>query len=292
MAKSKQSAAKVPTVLTRFLAFVQGRGRPLVAGLIVAGVFLGTWYYVWREVRAHVFASSDYVFTVESLEISPPPPWIHTDIRAEVFGAASFSRPLSILDDDLTQRLGAAFALHPWVSKVRQVTKHHPARVKVDLEYRQPVLMVDTSSGLLPVEAQGMLLPAGDFSPVEQARYPRLIGVETQPMGTLGERWGDPRVFGAAQIAAAIGPQWLEWRLDRIMPSLKPASNASEDYLYILLTRSGTQVFWGRSPHSNVSGELPTSEKLARLSHYFATHGTLDGRDGSQQLDIRNMRRS
>lgn len=288
---SKPKSSPRPTLLNKLAGFLGGRGRPLTATAILLGGFFGAWYYVWAGVRGHVLGSPDYVLTAKSIEITPLPSWIHSEIREEVFGAAQFNGPLSILDDNLAERLAAAFSLHPWVAKVRRVTKKYPAKVEVEIEYRQPVLMVDTPSGLLPVDAQGVLLPGGDFSPVEQSRYPRLVGVETQPMGTLGERWGDPRVFGAAQIVAAIGSNWSQWRLDRVVPSIKPASNASEDYVYMLVARSGTQVYWGRAPHMNFTGELPPTEKVARLSQYFTTHGTFDGRDGPQQLDLRTLRR-
>ena len=290
MSKSKTSTPR-PSFVHKFAGFLGGRGRPLTAAAILLGGFFGTWYYVWAGVRGHVLASPDYVLTAKSIEITPLPPWIHSDVREEVFGAAQFGGPLSILDDNLTERLASAFSLHPWVAKVRRVAKKYPAKVEVDIEYRQPVLMVDTPNGLLPVDAQGVLLPGGDFSPVEQSRYPRLVGVETQPMGTLGERWGDPRVLGAAQIAAAVGGNWSPWRLDRIVPSVKPASNAAEDYVYMLVARSGTQIYWGRAPHTNVAGELPPTEKVARLTQYIATNGTFDGRDGPQQLDLRTLRR-
>ena len=67
------------------------------------------------------------------------------------------SVPLSILDDDLTGRIAAAFALHPWVAKVVRVTKHHPAGVDVedvaltlgDVDVTDQLVTGDDAQGLL-----------------------------------------------------------------------------------------------------------------------------------------------
>ena len=61
------------------------------------------------------------------------PAWIHTDVKAEVIRNASLDAALSVLDDNLTVNIAQAFALHPWVAKVTRVSKHHPARVKVEV---------------------------------------------------------------------------------------------------------------------------------------------------------------
>ena len=290
VARTKSNPATWPAPLRKLAALLFDRGRWLTVSVALLALFLLAWYGVWREVRAHVLAGPDYVVTPAAVEITPPPPWVHSDIRAEVFGAASLDGARSLLDENLNERIAAAFAMHPWVARVRCVSKQHPALVRVELDYRQPALMVETPAGPLPVDANAVLLPGHDFSPVEKARYPRLVGIETAPLGTLGERWGDGRVYGAAQIAAAIGPAWHEWKLDRILPSAQPASPTPDDYIYALFTRSGTQITWGRAPHINAAGELPVSEKLSRLRSYVAAHGTLEGRAGPQQLDLRSLR--
>jgi len=78
------------------------------------------------------------------------PEWIHCDLRAEIFRSAALDGPLSIMDEDLAERIAVACALHPWVARVRSVRKYHPARVVVELDYRRPVLMVEVTGGLLP----------------------------------------------------------------------------------------------------------------------------------------------
>jgi hypothetical protein len=232
-------------------------------------------------------SSEPYWLSQQNVEITPLPEWIHRDIRAEVFRDASLDGPLSIMDDDLTARIANAFSLHPWVAKVRRVSKHHPARVKAELVYRRPVLMVQRPGELLPVDEQGVLLPREDFSPVEARRYPRLQGIDTAPIGPEGTRWGDARVFGGAQIAAAFGPAWHQLRLDCIVPAASPEAGYGHEYTYRLFTRGGTEILWGRPPGMEVPGEPPAPGKLARLLKLQEDSGTLEGQNGPQQLDVR-----
>jgi cell division septal protein FtsQ len=178
------------------------------------------------------------------------------------------------------------------VAKVVAVRKFHPARLKVDLEYRRPVLMVEVPGGLLPVDVQGAWLPSGDFSPIEAAGYPRLVGINSVPVGPVGTRWGDARVLGAAEIAAAIGSSnWTSLKLQRIMASTPWITNAGEEFTYEITTRGGTRVLWGRSPGASSPGEVPAADKVARLKQYAAEHSGLDGPHGPQVLDVRSLRR-
>ena len=263
--------------------------RTSTAATATMVVFFGLWYWMWSEVRGQVLSGPDYTITAESIEITPPPSWIRTDIRGEVFRAVQLGRALRLLDDDLTERLAGAFALHPWVRAVRRVEKRHPARVIVDLEYRRPVLMVETPAGLLPVDQEGVLLPGGDFTAAEQQRLPRLAAIETQPLGAMGERWGDPRVFGGAQIAAALSDHWADWGLDHIVSSVRPLSSSPEDYVYQLVARDGRRIYWGRSPSTTDPSELPASEKIARLDAFFARPQPAAPSNDQRLWDVRSL---
>jgi hypothetical protein len=258
---------------------------PLGATALLATALVGGWYLAWNFVGPGVLQSSRYILRQENLEISPPPEWIHTDVRAEVFRSLSFEGPLSIMDDGLTQRINDAFMLHPWVAHVHRVTKHHPSRVTVELDYRRPVCMVEVPGGLLPVDGEGAWLRSEDFSPVEASRYPRLTGVNLMPVGSVGTRWGDSRVVGGAEIAAALSPAWSELRLARIESSVRPESG--EHFSYDLFTRAGTRILWGLPPGADVAGLVPAQEKVTRLRQFAAERGSLDG---PHQLDLRSLR--
>ena len=284
-ARKKTNETYLPLAwIRRLAAYVSGPGRTLtLALLLIAGFGLGTWgvvHYVLPRL------AREYIVTQDKVAITPQPAWIHSDVRAEVFRNASLDGPLSSLDDGLSERISNAFSLHPWVAKVVSVSRKPMARMVVELVYRRPVCMVETPGEPLPVDVEGRLLPSGDFSPVEKSSYLRLVGIDTAPMGPAGQPWGDGRVVGGAEIAAALGDAWRELKVDRIAP-LPRLPTAADEPTYQLLTRGGTRIFWGLAPGSKGPEELPPAEKLARLLRYAADHGTLEGNGGPQALDIR-----
>ena len=194
------------------------------------------------------------------------------------------------MDEDLSERIANAFSLHAWVAKVRRVSKHYPAQVDVELEYRRPACMVQVAGGLLPVDGEGVLLPSADFSPVEASRYPRLVSVDTVPLGPAGTRWGDERIVGGAEIATAFGENWHRLGLRQIVPVRVSRTGDDQQYDYELFTDKGTQIIWGRPPGAPLPGDPPTEQKLSRLLNYAKKNGTLEGRHGPQLLDVSQSR--
>ena len=128
-----------------------------------------------------ILGSPEYRIGPEQVEITPQPPWIQqSDIRAEVFRSPDARR--SPVDHGrrshrANRRRLRTSSLGGEESRTR-VTKQY-GTVKVELVYRKPVCMVEVpGGGLLPVDAEGVLLPTVDFTSPEAARYPRLLGVD------------------------------------------------------------------------------------------------------------------
>jgi len=273
---------------------LRGRRWIVLAVVVLAG---GTWggFAIWQQVRDFVAAHDEYRLTAADIEITPPPPWVRGDIRAQVLRDAGLGPGpdggMSILDDQLVERLHQAFSLHPWVERVERVSKRHPAHVDVELVYRRPAAMVEIpgaeGAGLYPVDADGVLLPSSDFSPVEALVYPRLAGVESSPLGPVGMRWGDPVVAGGARIAAVLQPQWATlnlWSIRWVKPSA--GSDASAPAIYDLTAAGGNVIHWGAAPGSEPPGEPTAEKKLARLQSIAARSGTLDA-PAAKGLDLR-----
>jgi len=177
-----------------------------------------------------------YRVELDDIELHPEqPPWIETDIRAEVFQQLSAQGPPSLLDDALAVDMAAAFTANRWVEQVEQVRKSHPSRVTVNVTYRRPVCMVelpDAAGGRrIPVDRGAVVLPgAGTL----EDRLPVLVGVWAPPAGPIGQPWGDPVVLGGAEIAAAVRQYVPLWGVARIIPSRAPAAGVGEgvDYAY------------------------------------------------------------
>ncbi|NLE39990.1 MAG: hypothetical protein GX621_18385 [Pirellulaceae bacterium] len=272
------SVAAIPALLGRVM------GISLGVMVLAVGILVATTFILWREVGDDLLASDDYQVAAEDIEISPLPDWIRTtDVRAQVF---NYLGPVSIMDKNAAERVANAFRLHPWVERVVRVSKHHPSEIRVELEYRRPVCLVQVSNDeVLPVDVRGVWLPGTDFDPLdrdEPAPYPILVGITSGPVAGVGDCWGDERVVGAAEIAAEFGETWRELDLDRIVA----IGQTRQDYGYVLVTRRGTRVVWGGSPRTGDEGTTPAATKIERLRRYVIAHGSLEGINGPQKIDV------
>lgn len=271
----------------------------MILCLVLLGVFIACTYAAWQKIGPRVLASPEYFIGPRQIEITPPPPWLHrTDLTAEVYRDLTQHGQVSIMDEGLTERVTAALLRQPWVAKVRNVAKQYPAKVKVELIYRQPVCMVKLGDQLLPVDAEAVLLPPDDFSPVERAKYPRLEGVDRGPMGGVGRHWGDSRVAGGAEIAAALLPIWEKFNLQSIVPHLPPQTETNagqplgtvsraEVYYFDIISVSGMRILWGLSPASDITGEPTPLEKVKKLERFYAEHGSLNYPQAPREIDLR-----
>ncbi len=246
---------RITGLFAALFAPLRGRGR-LVAAAI--GLVLAVWgaSALWQHVREQVFTHDEYRLTPDEITITPQPPWVHGDIRADVLREQGLETGLSILDDQLVETLRQAFSLHPWVARVERVAKRYPAHVEVELTYRRPAAMVEVPGGLYPIDVDGVLLPTnGDFPSLVVFSYPRLAGIESTPLETVGRPWGDPIVTGGARIGAALQPHWGAFNL-RAIRWVKPAagSDSSAPALYELITAGGNLIRWGAAPGSELPG--------------------------------------
>ncbi len=292
MNAAKRKAESAPDGLAaRMLPFLRQPYRGLLLVLVLAAGLTGGAYYGWQRVGPQVTQGPDYLLEPEQIEITPPPPWIRSDVRGETVRDGGLSG-LSILDRELTVKIARAFGLHTWVEEVRRVRKEHPARVVVELAYRRPVAMVEVTMndrpGLLPVDVNGVLLPPGDFS-AEQARdYLRVSLADATPAGPVGTPWGDPRVDGAARIAAVLQEHWKQLGLYRVaVEHAESLPAASAEAVFVLSTRRGAQIVWGAAPLANSSADVKAAlVKVERLVAYVEQHGPLDELNSGTQIDL------
>jgi len=237
----------------------------------------------------------EYQVGPEQVTITSPPRWIPPDLTKQVFERAGLDEKECLQDPTLSERIAAAFHTHPWIEKVISVRKSFPARIVVDVVYREPVAMVRGVDGHYPVDRHGVLLPARDFSDSDVERFPVIEGVASVPMGKLGESWGDPVVNGAAELASVLTrpaadgkTRWQSFGLASILVPRRVALTGDADELqYELRTAGGSQILWGRGPDSKHPGELSVAQKLQRLADFRDNYHGFDDQHGPYQIDIR-----
>jgi len=231
----------------------------------------------------------EYHASAAQFRVTEPPAWVPETLVAQALERARIPQDVSLLDEDLVEKIAAAFRAHPWVEEVVGVRKGSSAGIEVELHYRKPVAMVRTAAGLFPVDAGGVLLPAADFSPGDVRRYPLIDNVRTIPRGGEGAAWGDPLVASAARLADVLGESWSRLELGSIyVPDAPAEPGAVLDPIFELRTPGGTRIIWGRAPGSGHPGELSPEQKIGRLEKYRADFGRFDQPHGPYEIDIRH----
>ncbi|QDS98644.1 cell division protein FtsQ/DivIB [Adhaeretor mobilis] len=280
------------------------RFRRLRVALILATIAGLGWggQQLWESVSPQVIHRDRYLLSAEAITATDQPEWITGDVLSQVVKNAGLDRRISIVDNSFIEEIQNAFALHPWVESVGKIEKSYPPAIHVELTYRRPVAAVETtvrdsrlgvagnSVLLLPVDRHGIHLPAEDVPGVGLRYLPRIMGIVGQP--PQGQRWDDPRVAGAVDLAERLTADWERLYLSEILPSPRPEINGPRQYfLYDLITRGGTRIVWGAAPRDNPPGESDFQEKLQRLNRCVRRTGPLDSVRGPKIVDVRNGER-
>jgi hypothetical protein len=250
-------------------------------------------HYLWQRGAPTVARHPQYQITAERIHITPPPPWIRSDLKAQVLRDSGLTT-LSVLEDYdvLSRRIKDAFEFHPWVASVERITKRLPAALDIELKYRRPVAAVESgdASGVcfLPVDEHAVRLPEADLTDAERRYLPRITGVTGRPL--VGDIWNDPRVVGGAKLATALGDVWQKLHLVEIMSALSlGADNDSQMYTYNIITSGSTRIVWGAAPgQEGATGEATFDLKRKRLIDYAAQYGQLESINGPEEIDVRS----
>lgn len=294
MARARTKKKGSATLSQRFVRWLFSPMKLCVAAIVVI-----VWLFLpqWTRQLPQLAEQPEYQITAQQIQITPPPRWIPEDIVEKVLDRAGFNESMSLLDPRLGRKVALAFDTHPWIERLVQVRKSYPARLQVDVIYRKPVALVEVAGGgYFPVDRLGYLLPSEDFRPADESRYPIVRGIQTAPLGYVGEEWGDPAVVGAAHLAETLTEQtaagtswWDALQLRSIVAPSVVASNESIDELqYRFETAGGSQIYWGRPPGTQHPGELTVEQKLERLAEYHRSYRGFDSSPSPFLIDIRH----
>lgn len=231
---------------------------------------------------------AEYRLRTRDMQIPDLPRWVPISFLDQVIESADLPDEVSVLKPDLAAQLAAAFEAHPWVQKPVTVRVSVPARVEVSFDYREPVAMVSISDGYYPVDADGILLPPGDFPPSDIDLYPKVTGMTTPPLAGVGESWGDERVTAAARLAVVLFPYWNEWQLRSVeVPARATAEVVYEELRFVVNTEGGSRIIWGRAPGNDHPLEVTDEQKIGRLKSFLSKARSFDG---PWEININHLR--
>lgn len=235
----------------------------------------------------------EYQFDLDQMRVNAPNGWVPATLIDDVLASSGLPNRVSLLEPNLSRDISLALENHPWVRKARLVRLTNEPALQALIEYRVPVAFVRTQQGYYPIDAEGVILPLGDFTETDFSRLPWILNATEPANPQPGEKWELPAIEAAAEIAGILTPEgnmeryWKHFRLTGILlPAATNESLLPEEMTFELLTAGGSRVVWGRPPgHDDLE---PTPEqKLGRMEQYIERFGDFDSPDGPYRIDIR-----
>ena len=271
LSKKKSRSKKKPTSSAAPQRRLLLRSVLLLVFATFTVVLLAGWgNWLWKQVGPYVQTSEEYLLQPDLIELTPePPPWVRGDIRADVIQRAGWDQPLSMLEDQLPQRIADAFEFHPWVERAK-VTLQYPAHAQVELTYRRPAarLQVESRAGeeQIVLDPLGFRLPESEMTPKEIARLPLVTDTVGIHLPLIGQSLEESRLLGAAEIAGILINDWNDLGLETISPLIVLQGDSGDRTQVYQLTSGTMQSYlWGAAPRQASEQELSPDEKLKRL---------------------------
>lgn len=264
--------------------------RPLPLAKLAFAVGLVVFFPYLIQRLPNLSARPEYRLSTKEIRLVPAPERpIPVNLLEQIRLQNHLPRELSLLDPGLCEKLGTAFARHPWVARVVSVQKSFPAQVTVTLEYRRPVAMVQVKGGRIPIDAAGTVLPSEDFGVADVVNYPTIRQAGSSSLVRQGGRFKHPGLYGAVQLAELLGAKWNSLGLEAIeLPRIQDGTQAADDIQLQLQAKVGSSILWGRAPGTDHPGELTAEQKVARLEKYLSEFGAFDRPNGPYEIDIRH----
>jgi hypothetical protein len=266
--------------------------------LVTAAVGCGLCYGI-SVLREQVAALPMYQMSADSLHLVKGPDWMTPAIRAEVSAGllpGDFPQQFSLLEEDISRQIAAAYQKCIWVERVERVVKHDPRSdpktppLEVFLKFRRPIAMVVHRDGFCLVDTKNVRLPGVYSEPrLGAVQFLEIAGVTSSPPAP-GEAWADPALQAGVRVVEAVESKRDAFRLVAVDVSNFGGRRSKADTEIVLLTARRTCIKWGKAPSPEASAldEKTPEEKVAYLDFvYKRMNGQVDG--VLSYIDIPNM---
>lgn len=251
-----------------------------IVPLLILGYF--GWYYYGAE---HLDRTL-YSLREENIQLTAQPPWIHGDVRAEVYRSAALSH-VSLLEPQASATIAHAFDAHTWIKSTNRVRKTSGGRVSVDVVYRRPTAMVfyhptpaigsqeaakPNRGACFPVDEEGYVLPSDDFASAEVHNYFVIFAPGATPAGGVGMAFGDDRILEALKLCRLLEPQREALKLACIYvqaDQLEQQLGALNSWTLTVETVDKRIIIWGHAPGKETKDEPRVEEKIASMQTWL-----------------------
>lgn len=281
-----ESVAPIGVVLTLLIGLLV----PLVAGVLACGKLARSQRYVVDLARFRPMPSEDLA-AAET---------IGAVLQREIFD----DEQCSVFSPNLNLQVRQAYESSPWIRRVTEIERVFPNRLRIEVEWREPLAPVEYDGRFLLVDDRGQLLPAESDEPLVEAPIisMRRHGVEPISEKGLTDAWMLEAIDRGVsvinelldstdlEVFDAIGLTHIDMsnhglRLDSKVSEVTLVTNA----IYVDSENSGVTrpvvIHWGRDRNHKLGAiELSVARKLKNLRTVLAAR---PGLSGVRVVDVR-----
>lgn len=239
-------------------------GLAFMLGAVVAGPYL-------PSLLPNLAQQPEYQFALSELRVTPPNPWVPQDLITKLVDRGELPKQVSLLDPGVARQVGDVLSRHPWIRKVEMIRATGDPVLQAFLEYRRPVAIIEQGTTGYYVDADGVVLPPGDFAPADMGRLPVVRNIHSQPPLSAGRKWDDVAVLESAKLADCLCPDndmGRYWKRFEFAAIVAPAVSNTETDPRLLTFRialaGGSEVVWGHAPGADTL-EPTVEQKLGKL---------------------------
>lgn len=274
--KKPKNQKETSFVLPDSLAWLgSGPLRTALALLVVVVVAI----YGLERLKQQVYSQDEYNPKVKlQLADRDQHEWIEKEgWRERILSSIELPPNVRWRDEHLLQQIAHQTENSGWIADVQQATKYMDGTVKLECEYRRPIAMIYTRTGLrsprledgfIPVDKHGVRLPE-EYSQVQpDSGWMRVFGVHNPPPD-VGEAYpAGTDAQAAVRLAKLLFQQEYAYRISAIdMTNFRGRRDRGREHI-VLRTRSGGQIVWG-SAIGEECEELPPTEKLRNIALFM-----------------------
>ena len=253
--------------------------------ILITTTFVFLFLILHRKVYAYYSIQPTHQINLAPLEVIHKPDWCSEPYFSEAIHASmQMTGKVSLFDKGVVNQLLNKYQKNGWVSKVKSIEKQFPNKIKMQLELRRPVAVVEMKkwsnrSSYYLVDQDNVRLPGEYYTiPSIPITLPVIVGVRSSPP-LAGEKWLDKGLSDALDVAGVLKKYQVYPKLDVAgidISNIDGKVNKKSSEI-VIVTKKNVQIEWGRPIKTNKLFEISAEEKIKNLYRVLEISPQLHG---------------
>lgn len=256
------------------------RGLKILILTVTAAVVAVGWPYTERRLSRYAAAHAASAVDPGQVELVDAPRWMNHTLQQELCRRVAGRVGGDPLNHDGVEQAARDLSSSPWVQRVNRVQRCSQGRVRVHVQFHQPVAVALGRDGYHLVSDRGVRLPGLYLRhQLERLGLPLIVGMTRAPRNE-GQVWPGADLQAGISLVQLLADQPYLQEIQSIDVSGRDERGRIR---LVLRTRSG-MVRWGLPPGTEEAIEPDPYTKRRRLEQVYRQRGSIDA--GGKVVDV------